>query len=224
MGEAIGAVLAYAVGVGISPIPIIAVVLMLFSKRAKVNGPLFLAGWVLGLTALVTSAYLLAGALDVGTSSTANEGVSWLKLALGVLLLLLAGRKWRNRPKEGDEPTMPGWMTGIDHFSPAKAFGLAVGLSSVNPKNLMLGVGAAASLAQLGVAAGQATVALAVFVVVGSSIVAMAVGYYLIGGARAQKGLNDLKAWMTVHNDAVMGVLFLVFAAVLISDGLGLRG
>ena len=37
MGEAIGAILGEAVGVAISPVPIIAVILMLFSKSATAN-------------------------------------------------------------------------------------------------------------------------------------------------------------------------------------------
>ena len=37
MGQGISEVLTFAVGVAISPVPIIAVILMLFSQRAKVN-------------------------------------------------------------------------------------------------------------------------------------------------------------------------------------------
>jgi len=36
--------------VALSPVPIIAVVLMLGTPRARVNGPAFVLGWVLGLT------------------------------------------------------------------------------------------------------------------------------------------------------------------------------
>ena len=49
MAQGIGEVLTFAVGVAISPVPIIAVILMLFSGRAKVNGPMFLAGWAVAL-------------------------------------------------------------------------------------------------------------------------------------------------------------------------------
>ena len=38
-----------AIGVAISPVPIIAVILMLFSKRARSNGIAFLVGWVVAL-------------------------------------------------------------------------------------------------------------------------------------------------------------------------------
>ena len=49
MGQAIGGSLPLAVGIALSPIPIIAVVLMLTSRRAKVNGPTFVLGWLIGL-------------------------------------------------------------------------------------------------------------------------------------------------------------------------------
>jgi hypothetical protein len=49
MGEAIGGSLPLAVGIALSPIPIIAVALMLTSRKAKVNGPAFVVGWPLGL-------------------------------------------------------------------------------------------------------------------------------------------------------------------------------
>ncbi len=46
--------------------------------------------------------------------------------------------------------------------------------------------------------------------------------YELVGGAKARATLDDMKAWMTEHNNAVMAVLFLVFGVVLISKGIGL--
>ena len=49
MGDAIGQVLSFGVGVALSPVPIIAVVLMLGTPRARSNGPAFVAGWILGL-------------------------------------------------------------------------------------------------------------------------------------------------------------------------------
>ncbi len=49
MLEAIGAILPFGVGVALSPVPIIAVILMLMSARARVNGPMFIVGWLVGL-------------------------------------------------------------------------------------------------------------------------------------------------------------------------------
>ncbi len=41
MGNALGSILTLAIGVAISPVPIIAVILMLFSQRARSNGTAF---------------------------------------------------------------------------------------------------------------------------------------------------------------------------------------
>lgn len=46
MGQAIGQILSFAVGVALSPLPIIAVVLMLATPTGRVNGPAFLSGWI----------------------------------------------------------------------------------------------------------------------------------------------------------------------------------
>ena len=45
MGAAIGDILGAAVGVAISPVPIIAVILMLFTAKATANSISFLIGW-----------------------------------------------------------------------------------------------------------------------------------------------------------------------------------
>ena len=70
MGEAVGQVLSFGVGVALSPVPIIAVVLMLATPRGRVNGPVFLAGWVVGL-AFVGAVVLLAA-----SGGGASEGAS----------------------------------------------------------------------------------------------------------------------------------------------------
>ena len=46
--------------------------------------------------------------------------------------------------------------------------------------------------------------------------------YEFAGGERARKTLDEMKAWITEHNAAVMAVLFLVFGMVLIAKGIGL--
>src|SRR3954465_2623223 len=98
MGEAIGQMLPAAVGVAISPLPIVAVVLMLVSRRGRANGPAFVVGWVVGLAivgAIVLAVSSGAGASDSGEPAT---WVSVLKLALGALLLLVGVPGWRGRP------------------------------------------------------------------------------------------------------------------------------
>jgi len=220
VGRGISEVLTFAVGVAISPLPIVAVILMLFSPRARVNAPAFLAGWVVALAAVSTVVYTLAHDGDVATSTTAADSVSWGKIVLGAGLVLLAFRLWRRRPAPGVEPPMPRWMAAVDSCTPAKALGLGVVLAVVNPKNLLLTTGAATGLARLGLSVSEAVVSLVVFVVIGSVTIAAPVVYSLLGGAHARESLDKAKGWLTAHNAAVMAVLFLVFGVDLIAKGL----
>lgn len=221
MGRAISEVLPFAVGVAISPVPIIAVILMLFSPRARTNGLTFLAGWLVGLTAVSAIVYGLAGAGDVSSSSSTGSDASyWIKLVLGIALLVAAGRRGRRRPGDGDDGSLPKWMTAIDGFTPLRTGALGFGLSALNPKNLVLTGGAAATVAQTGVATRDAIVALAVFVAIAGLTIAAPVVIFIAGGDRAAGMLDGWKTWLAEHNGAVMAVLLVVFGAVLVSQAI----
>lgn len=222
MGEAIGAVLPLGVGVALSPLPIVAVVLMLGSSRGKANGPAFLAGWLLGLAVVGTTALLVAAALGPSDDGAPATWVSWVKLLLGVVVLLLAVRTWRTRPVSddgdggGDEPALPSWMAALDSWTAGRAFGLGVALSAVNPKNLMLTLAAGAAIAQTGAPTGSQAVALAVFVLIGALGPGLPVLLDVVMGERSEHLLGELKTWLARHNAAVLTVVLLVIGAKLI--------
>jgi threonine/homoserine/homoserine lactone efflux protein len=164
VGETTSAVLPQAFGAAISPIPIIAVILMLFSSRARVNGPVFVIGWVLGLLIVAGIAYLVGDNQDADGNGSGSDWVFVLKIVLGVLLFLLAIRQWRSRPNPDEPPKPPPtWMQAIDQFSPIKAFGMAALLSGLNPKNLLLSIAAGVTIAQRGATGVDAWVAIIVY-------------------------------------------------------------
>src|SRR5215218_8891052 len=100
MNEVIGEILPLAVGIAISPIPIIAAILMLLSPRAKGTSVGFLIGWLVGIVVAIVLFTLLSSiSQDTGGSSPV-AGV--IKIILGALLLFLAIKQWRTRPAEGE--------------------------------------------------------------------------------------------------------------------------
>ena len=218
MGQAIGEVLPLAIGVAISPVPIIAIVLMLGTPRARSNGLAFALGWLAGLT-IVGGALL---ALASGNSQEEDGGpetwVSLVKLALGVLFILLAARTWRSRPRPGEEAAMPKWMRAIDTFTTGKSLGFAVVLSGINPKNLALTIAAVTAIAETGITGDEAVGVLAVFILVGSLGILTPVAIYFALGLKAAVVLDEVKTWMAAHNPAIMAVLLLVLGAKLIGD------
>jgi threonine/homoserine/homoserine lactone efflux protein len=220
MGQAIGQVLSLGVGVSLSPIPIVGVVLMLATPRARSNAPAFLVGWVAGLAVAGTVVLLVSSGAEASEGGAPADWVNWLKIVLGLLLLGVALKQWRGRPRAGEEASMPGWMKAIDGFEVPKAAGLAVLLSAVNPKNLLLVVAAAAAIAQTGVGAGRQAVALAIFVLIATIGPGAPVAIYFAMGARSKQLLDDLRVWMAHNNAVIMAVICLLIAAKLIGDGI----
>jgi len=219
MGQAIGDILPLAVGVMVSPLPVIAVILMLGTPSGKKNGAFFLFGWLAGAAtvgAVVLVVSDLAG-IDRGSPSKAAYVI---KIVLGVVLLAGAFRRWRKKPAEGEEPGMPGWMETIDRFSWFKSLGLGALLSGVNPKNLVLTVAAAAAIAQSGISAGGQIVSLAVFIIIGSLGVILPLVVYVVMKQKAVEILDSWKQWLAVNNATVMIVLFLILGVVLIGKGI----
>ena len=220
MGQAIGDLLPLAIGVALSPLPIIAVILMLGTPRAKSNGPAFALGWVLGLVIVSVVVLLMTSGAD-DADSAASTGVSWGKVVIGALFLVMALRQWRKRPKPGEEAKLPTWMSAIDKFTAGKSLGLGVLLSGANPKNLALTAAAAATIAQAGLSGGDTAVAIAVFVVIASLTVAGPVLFYLIAPEKAAGPLEDIKQFMSEHNAVIMMVVLLVLGAKLLGQGIG---
>lgn len=220
MGDAIGQMLTSAVGIAISPLPLIAVILMLATPKGRPNGLAFTAGWIVAVAAVVTVVVLAGSGADAAGDDGPATWTLWLKLALGVLFLLLGAKQWKNRPREGHESPTPGWMKAIDTFTPAKAAGLAVALVVANPKNLVLAVGGAVSIAGSTATAGGRTVAAALMVLIASLCALLPLGVYLAGGTRSAQVLGGWKAWMARHNSAIMTTLLLVLGVKYIGDAL----
>jgi len=220
INEAIGQVLSFGVGVALSPVPIVSVVLMLGTPRARSNGPAFVVGWIVGLAAVGSIVLLVSSGANASENGEPANWVNWLKLALGLVLLLIAVKQWRGRPAGGDQAQLPKWMQAIETFTPPKAAGLGVLLSAVSPKNLLLVVSAAAAIAQTGASAGDQAVALAIFVLIGTLGPGAPVVLYFALGQRSKQLLDRLKSWMSAHNAAIVAVLCLVIGAKLIGDAI----
>jgi hypothetical protein len=205
MGQAIGGSLPLAVGIALSPVAIIAVVLMLTTEKARVNGPAFTLGWLAGLGVIGVIVLVIAGPAGGSSSGEPATWVSWLKIVLGVLLLLVAARQFRGRPRGQEEPEIPKWMGAID---------------TLNPKNLLLAVGGAAAIAQTGISGGQQAIAYLVFALIGTIGVAAPLVIYFAMGKRSADVLGKLKDWMAQHNAVIMTVLCLIIGVKLIGDAI----
>jgi len=220
MGQAIGESITFAIGVAISPIPIIAIILMLLSKKAGANSLALAVGWVVGVAGATAIVIVASGAIGPNSGGGPSHGVSTVKLVLGVLLLFTGLRHWRERPAPGEQASLPKWLKAIEGITPVKSGALGIGLSAINPKNLIMIVGGGLAIAGAPASNGGKFVAAVVFVVLAISTVVLPVVLYRILGNRAQRPLESLNVWLQANNATVMAVLILVIAVVLIGKGI----
>ena len=221
MGSVVGELLPLAVVVAISPVPIIATILMLLAPRAGPTSAGFLIGWVVGIVVASTLFSVLAATAGLGGTGGPSTTASVVKLVLGVLLLGLAVRQWRHRAPAGEDVPIPKWMAAIDKVTFAKAVGLGFALAAVNPKNLLMCAAAGTAVGSGGLTGGQVVVAVALFTVIGASTIAVPVVGYAVMRQSLSRPLDELKIWLEVNNATVMSVLLLVIGVVLIGKGIG---
>jgi hypothetical protein len=220
MGSAVGMTLPLAVGVAISPLPIIALILLLVGPRARTSGAAFVVGWLAGLGVVGTVGLVVADSAGAVASAKPAGWVNAAQLCIGLALLGLAVRGWLRRPADDDDHDPPRWMATIDSFSVSRALMFGILFSGVKPKNLLLTLGAASLIAETGIAWGQQAIALGIFVLIGSLGVLAPVAIYVSLGANAARVLDDITTWMIRYNAVIMAVLFLVFGAVLVGDAI----
>lgn len=219
MERVVAALLPLAVVVAISPVPILAVILMLLAPNARGTGPGFLLGWIVGIAGVTTGVLALADS-DPDPSGGSPPAVAWVELMLGVLLLPLAVRQWWSRPEPGTQPGLPRWMAAVDRFTAVRAGGLGLVLSVVNPKALPTCVVAGAAIAGGALSGAQAALSVVVFTGIAASTVALPVLAHLVGRQHMTRPLEALRRWLTVRSAVVTATLLLVIGVVLIVQGL----
>ncbi len=72
MGPVLGELLPLAVGVAVSPIPIIAAILMLLGRHARTTSIGFAIGWLVGIVVAVAVFVALGSAVDLDGSSSST--------------------------------------------------------------------------------------------------------------------------------------------------------
>lgn len=221
MNAVIGEILPLALGVAISPIPIIAAILMLLSPKARVTSVGFLLGWLIGIILAVTVFTVLSSVLPESDEDATQPIKGIIQLILGALLFLLALKQWRGRPGEGEEPKLPGWMQAIDKVSFFGAFGLGFLLSALNPKNLIMAAGAGTDIGAADLSSGSLIGAIAVYTLIAASTVLIPVVGYLFAADKLGGALDALRDWLAKENAVIMAILLLVIGFSMIGKGIG---
>ncbi|MFT4050251.1 MAG: GAP family protein [Solirubrobacterales bacterium] len=218
LSDALGQIFAFGIAAGLSPIPIVGVVLILGTPRARANSIAFAISWVVSIFAVGMIAVLVSGGTGATGKSSESGPVIW-QVVVGVLLLLLGGRYWRSRPRGDTRPDTPKWMSTIDSFDARRSAALGLALSILNPKNLLLVLSAAGAVTSASLSSGEETLGIVIFTLIATIGVATPIVIFLAIGERSADLLARLKNWLITNNATVMAALCVVLGAYMIFKG-----
>lgn len=220
MISAITASFPMALGIALSPLPIAAIVMMLMTKRARTNAPSFLLGWVIGLLVVGIIVFMIPARQTENGEPTAIAG--YIRIAVGVLLVIMALRQWRGRPGADEPVEVPRFLAGLDSFTGVKSLLSGFALVVLNPKNLPLCAAGAAAIDLVTENLTQQFAAYLVFTLVAASTVAFPIIAYLAARQHAEVLFESWKEWLVRNNQPVVAVILLIVGVLLIVRGWGM--
>ena len=189
-------------GITLEPFPITAFILILGAERGTRKGLAFILGWLACLVLVIAVVVLVTGGKPPAPKTAPSTAVLAVKLALGVVLVLLAVRQWRRMGRPRKPPT---WMTGLDRLSLWAAAGLAAFLQ---PWALV--AAGVATVAQAKLSGVAAYLLLLVFGLLATSSFLFLELYATFTPAAAAERLRRLRAWLDTHQDQMIVVIFLL--------------
>ncbi|HWT50074.1 MAG TPA: GAP family protein [Mycobacterium sp.] len=201
--------------IALSPITAIPAVLVLQAPRPRPSSLAFLGGWLLGL-ATVTALCVTASGMLGGLDKSPPTWASWLRVVLGLALILLGVYRWLTRHRHTESP---GWMRSFATISPVRAAMTAAALVVLRPDVLLICVPAGLAIGAAGLGAAGDWMAAAFFVAIAASSVAIPVLAYAAVGHRLDDALTRLKGWMDRNNAALMAAILVVIGLMVFYNG-----
>ena len=180
----------------LEPFPLTAFILVLTSERGTWKGLAFILGWLACLIAVIAAVIVSTGNNPPAPNTVPSDAALAVKLAVGVVLILIA---LRQRRRMGQPKKPPAWMARLDQLSLWGAAGLAAFLQ---PWTL--------------VAAGAATIVEAKLDTAGSYLVLilyclLATSSFLylelatvFAPAKSEPQLERMRKWLDSHQDQVL--------------------
>ena len=183
-------------GITLEPFPLTAFVLILSAEKGTMKGMAFILGWLACLVAVIAAVILATGNQPPRPNTAPSKAAIAVKLALGIVLILIAVRK---RRQMGQPRKPPAWMARLDRLSLWAAAGLAAFLQ---PWTLV--AAAAATVAQAKLTSAGSYLALVLFCLLATSSFLYLELYTALAPAAAGARLDRLRTWLESHQDEVI--------------------
>jgi hypothetical protein len=205
--------------VAASPLPIVAVLIILLTRRARMGSLIFTSAWLVGNTLAITLAIIFAGKVAPpphGLDLPA-EGAAAALLGFGLIVTAWLARRGRYRTE--DPAAVPEWVNAVDGLSPLGGAVVAFSNALTSPKNLALAIATGIAIQSALHSGAERLSAGLLYVVMASLTIVTPVALYFISGGRADATLSRWKRNVTARAAAIMELTFFVLGVALALRG-----
>jgi len=199
----------------LEPIPLTAFILVLASKGGVRKGAAFIFGWLASLAIVIAITVLATGNKPPAPNTAPSLGALAAKIAIGVVLVIIAMRRRRMMGRPRKPKKTPKWQTSIDTMSPWFAMGLA-------PLTQPWGLVAAgvATILEAKLSSWQNYLAIIGFCIVATGVYLAMEIYAGFWPEPAQAFMARTRGWIDTHTDQVIIVVSLVLGFWLIGKSI----
>ncbi|KRA24857.1 hypothetical protein ASD65_10790 [Microbacterium sp. Root61] len=206
------------IAIAISPLAIVAVILMATAGKGRTNGTAFILG-------CYTFAIVFVGVLVLfGRSAGAEDPdsgphitIDIIEIVLGAGLLFLAVLQWRGRSSH----ETPKWMASLDGLTVWKAFLVGIVISGpASPKDLPLLIAAGGRISQAPLPVEEIVAVILIFGAMGILAAAIPWVISIVSPSKVEVRLSGMRTWLVSNHAVIMTVLFVVLGFKLIGSGI----
>ena len=183
-------------GITLEPFPLTAFILVLSAEKGTWKGLAFILGWLACLVAVIAAVIVSTGNNPPEPQTVPSDAALAVKLAAGVVLVLIAVRQ---RRRMGRPRKPPAWMARLDQLSLLGAAGLAAFLQ---PWTLVAAGAATIIEAKLDTAGSY--LVLILFCLLATSSFLYLELYATFASGKAAARLELMRKWLDSHQDQVI--------------------
>ena len=206
-----------AVGLNFSPVPLIVMIMILMTPKAKVNSYAYLFGWFIGIFLTGIMVVVIPEIKETGGSISFVSAVT--RIVLGVLCFVFVLFEWVNRNNPDSFLSVSRLFKKLDKLNIWKSVLLGLFFTTVAFKNLILSVDNALHVkSQLNSTSEIVRVLLVFAILSGLCLFCLAITYSLLNN-KIDKTLHKLKNWLTKNNRLIVVTILCLVGVSLIYEG-----
>ena len=215
--DAINHIIPMTLGIVASPSPMIAIIILLMTHRAKSNASSFLLGWYTGLIGVGLIVLIIPGLAEKSTYTPSN--IAWGRFILGIVFLIISIFIARKIPRKGRQAPPPSWLSKLDSFGFLQSFAFGFFFAAPNIKNSSLVAAGMTSIIHFDLRLDQELLILVIFCLIASIGVLIPPAVYLLIRGNAESVFSAMKKWLIMNRALILFLLLIIIGSLWVYQG-----